>query len=101
MEIKCIQGETPYEINGRKYWTIKQFARLTRREPSSIRMLVSKGNKIRKLKADVFFDKPFVYAEELFEFPFSMPGKGFGSIPIFKFKMEEGELKMIEEEYFE
>jgi len=63
------------EINGNTYFTIKDFATVTKRSQQNVRFLISKGNRIRKLKVSHFADKPYVPYTELFEFPFTTAGR--------------------------
>ena len=64
----------PYEVNGQLYYTIRQFADLTNRTVQSVRNLIAKGNRIRLLRADKIAGRPLIPAEELTEFPFTLPG---------------------------
>ena len=70
-----IHDENSLSINGKDYWSVRQFAKLTGREDASVRYLITHGNNLRNLKADHFEGRPFIRAEELFEFPFASPGK--------------------------
>jgi len=63
------------EINGNAYFTIKDFAIVTKRSQQSVRFLISKGNRIRKLKVVHFADKPYVPYAEMLEFPFTTAGR--------------------------
>jgi len=65
----------PFEINGRLYFSVKQFAEITHRTEQSVRLLMLKGNKIRKLERKFFAQKPFIPAEELTDFPFTVSGR--------------------------
>jgi hypothetical protein len=63
------------EINGKEFWSVRQFSQLTGRTEYTIRTMANKGNGIRKLKSmDLNFRK-YIFAEELFEFPFTKGGK--------------------------
>jgi hypothetical protein len=64
----------PTEINGKKYYYVKQFASLTDKATHSIYNLIKKGNKLRKLNAVYIDGKPYIPIEELTEFPFVAPG---------------------------
>lgn len=68
-------GIKPTELNGELFYTVREFAIKTSRGEQSVRVLISKGNRIRKLRAKYFGGKPFVYAEEVHEFPFTVSGK--------------------------
>jgi ATP phosphoribosyltransferase regulatory subunit HisZ len=64
----------PITINEINYYTVKQFAVLTNHSEQSIRRLMTYGNKKRRLKFARIGDKPFIFATELQEFPFTLPG---------------------------
>ena len=93
-----VNQEEPVVLNGQQYWTIKQFSRLTGRSAESVRTLITRGNRIRRLKSCYFEDRPYVVADELFNFPFTDKGRpsdlGFF---IYKYKVEDGELVVREE----
>ena len=65
---------TPIEIEGNGYYTVKQFAELTHRSEQSVRLLISKGNRIRRLETNNLVGKPFIPVEELTNFPFTVSG---------------------------
>jgi hypothetical protein len=91
-----IYGEKPLLINGKEYWSVRQFAKLTGREEASIRYLITHGNKIRCLKSEHFEGRPFINAEELFEYLFVPPGKPspFGQV-IEKFMLNDDNLVVV------
>ena len=61
-----IQGEKTFLLEGKEYWTVKQFGGFTHRSDVTIRSLVTKGNRIRKLKAKCLEGRSvFIEAEEL------------------------------------
>lgn len=62
-------------IRGKRYFTVKHFAWMTKRSEQNIRFLMCYGNKQRKLKVTRINGKPFIPFEELMEFPFTMPGR--------------------------
>jgi hypothetical protein len=62
------------KIEGKEYYTVKQFAALTNRAEQSVRNLINKGNRIRKLKSLKIGEKLFVLASELQKFPFTSCG---------------------------
>ena len=64
----------PYNINGTDYFTVAQFAKMTRRAPYRIRDLVNNGNKIRTLKVMRIETMIFIEASEVHEFPFTAQG---------------------------
>ena len=65
----------PIEINGENYYTVEQFAQLTNKASQTIRGLMHKGNRIRKLKFVHFGNKPFIPATEVTCFPFTVSGR--------------------------
>ena len=65
----------PLSIDGAEYYTVKQFARKTYRSEQSVRFLISKGNRLRKLKCVYFAGKPFIPVTELTEYPFTLAGR--------------------------
>ena len=97
MKVKGIQTTN---INGEDYWLVNQFAKLTQRTEGSIRVLINKGNRIRKLKCIKFGGKPFIESEELFDFPFVICGQP-SKIGTFveQFYMESGQLLREEKVY--
>lgn len=62
-------------INDEYYFTIKEFAQIIRKSEQNVRYLISKGNRIRKLKTVYIVQKPMIPINELTEFPFTMPGR--------------------------
>lgn len=70
-----INGEESILVNGKDYWFVDQFSRLTGKRESTIRVLINKGNTIRSLKTYSFGNKPLIEAQELFEFPFVVNGR--------------------------
>ena len=62
----------PTLINGERYYTVKQFAKLVNRETSQIYMLFNQGNKIRQLRGIRVGNKPMILAEEVEDFPFDI-----------------------------
>jgi hypothetical protein len=95
-----IYSEKPININGKDYWTVRQFAKLTNREEHSIRYLIIKGNRIRQLKSLTVGGKPFIEADELFNFPFVTTGRPNPlGINIERYTLEMGKLKVIEGKY--
>lgn len=93
-----INKEVSINIEGEQYWTVKQFSNLTGREEGTIRLLITKGNQLRRLKADYFGGKPFIQASEIFDFPFKVTGRSSPlGICIEKYIMKGNRLVMIEE----
>jgi hypothetical protein len=64
-----------HEIDGKRYFTIKNFAWVTMRSEVNVRFLISRGNRIRKIKIVRFGGKPFIPYKEMLEFPFTLPGR--------------------------
>ncbi len=69
-----IRAVFPTNIAKGNYYTLREFAVLTNRTEQSVRQLMMRGNRLRKLKYKHFFGKPFILAEELTEFPFTSSG---------------------------
>jgi len=94
--LKILEEET-ISVNGKEWWFVHQFAKITGRKEQAIRVLISKGNLIRKLKTLDFGGKPLIAAEELFEFPFVMSGRQpDGMICYEQYVLENGQLKIRE-----
>jgi len=93
-----IQGLKTVNINGKDFWTVKDFAELTQRSDRVIRNLVKYGNRLRKLCAIHVHDRIYIEAEELFDFVFTSGGQpaNMGDYTE-KFYMEDGELLRKEE----
>ena len=62
-------------IDGEDYFTIKEFARLTHRTEQSVRLLISHGNRIRKLEARHVSKTVLIPLSELTEYIFTSSGK--------------------------
>lgn len=94
-----IEGVTPHTIEGEEYYTVKQFSQLTEKTEGTIRVLISKGNRIRKLKVHHIAGKPFILARELFEYPFVITGRpaGIGDAVERYYIDDDGNLTMKEE----
>lgn len=92
-----IEGECTVNLDGRDYWTVSQFSKLTNRKEGTIRVLISKGNRIRKLETKKLGGKPFILAEELFNFPFVITGRpaDMGDY-IEQYEIQEDELVVVE-----
>lgn len=63
------------EIEGRLFFTVKDFAWVTKRSEVNVRFLMSRGNRLRKLHVVRFGGKPFIPYKEMLEFPFTLPGR--------------------------
>lgn len=70
-----LEGKEAIKINGKEYWSVKQFAELSQRTEYTIRMMISKGNSIRKLQSINITGRRYVPVDELFEFPFIANGR--------------------------
>lgn len=70
-----IDGEKTIQIDGKYYWDVPQFAKLTDRKEGSIRLMCNKGNRIRKLKSIHIVGRLLIEAEELLNFPFVVCGR--------------------------
>ena len=95
-----VNGEKTVNIDGKDCWTIRQFSNLTGFSESRIRYLTYYGNSQRKLESISFgANKPMIVASELFDFPFTVPGRpvnGVGTIAIKFFLTAEGGLSFKE-----
>lgn len=67
-----ISGEL---INGKLYYTVRQFAQLTNKSEKAVYNLISKGNAIRKLKVERILGKPMIPSEEYTDYVFTGPGR--------------------------
>jgi len=98
-----IEEVTTVNVEGEDCWTVKQFSVLTEKDPGTIRMLITKGNRLRKIKVIRVAGKPFILAKELFEFPFVVNGRpdSFANSTCITryFLREDGELSCREEQY--
>lgn len=65
----------PEVLNGKLYYTVRKFAQLTNKSEKAIYSLISKGNAIRKLKADMVLGHPMIPAEEFTAYVFTGPGR--------------------------
>lgn len=61
-------------IDGERFYTVFQFAKLTKKSEQAIFTLIGNGNRIRKLRVRRLLGRPLIYANELTEFPFTLPG---------------------------
>lgn len=90
-----INEEETVLINGKHFWTVRQFSKLTGFAEPRIRSLIYFGNSQRKLKSYYFgSNKPMIYANELFDFPFVSTGRPFkdSKVMAVKYYLEEGKL---------
>jgi hypothetical protein len=63
-------------IEGKNYFTVKGFAKITKKEIQLVRYLISHGNRIRKLKYIKYLNNTLIPFSELIEFPFTCVGPG-------------------------
>jgi hypothetical protein len=63
-------------IDGKKYYDISTFCALTNKTFSNIKSLITKGNKVRKLKSIRHLNKTFIDINELREYPYATSGHG-------------------------
>lgn len=63
------------DVGGELYFTVNAFARVTHREPQTIRRYIISGNRIRKLRIIRVAEKPLIPYVELLEFPFTVSGR--------------------------
>jgi len=80
-------------INGKDYLTIKDFAMIVNRSESTIRQLLYKGNRLRRLRCDHVGSKPFIPYSELTEYPFTVAGRDFTNAYTYEFD-EEGKMQL-------
>lgn len=69
---------TPTQVNGKEYYTVRQFAYLINLSIPTVTNLIKNGNSFRKLKADyfeAFGKKPFIPVTELYTFIFTPYGR--------------------------
>lgn len=62
-------------IDSKDYYSTEVFAEITCRSAQAIRLLVSKGNRVRKLKAITFGRNLMIEKSELVDFPFTCAGR--------------------------
>ena len=62
-------------VDNEEYYACDIFAELTDRSPQAVRLLILKGNRIRKLKAITVGPTILVKKSELTEFPFTCAGR--------------------------
>ena len=62
------------EIDKEYYFTIKEFSQVIKKSKSTVRALIDRGSKVRKLKIMKVENKVFIPLSELFEFPFVVRG---------------------------
>lgn len=68
------------EVNGRRFFEVKNFAWATSRSVQNVRFLMSYGNKIRKLRVEYVAGKPLIPWEELTEYAFTVPGRNSATV---------------------
>ena len=65
----------PYNIDGKEYYTVKQFAAIVHKSELTIRGLMSVGNTRRKLTRVLIGTSAMIPASELTDFPFTTCGR--------------------------
>ncbi len=78
-------------VNGVEVLTISQFARVTQKSNDVVRQLLCTGNRFRKLKATYVDGRTFIPVSELFDFPFSLPGRN--RAILYRYRIVKGEVK--------
>ena len=70
-------GEEVESINieGVEHFTIEDFAKIVGKSISAVRVMISRGNSIRKLKTEKYGGKPFIPISEVTDYPFPVPGR--------------------------
>jgi hypothetical protein len=72
--MNTIDDLSPTVIDGEALYTVWQFAKIVKKSEQAIFTLIGKGNRLRKLRVRRLLGKPLIYASELTEFPFTLPG---------------------------
>lgn len=65
----------PEVVNGKQYYTVRKFAQLTNKSEKAIYNLITKGNAIRKLKADDILGRTMIPVSEYTDYVFTGPGR--------------------------
>lgn len=75
-KLEILDNKIVYDIDGIKYLTANDFAKLLERSRQSVDILIRKGNRIRRLKS-YHNNKNNIYVplSEVTEFPFTMQGQ--------------------------
>lgn len=82
-------------IEGKEYYPLRVFAKLVNKSEGSLRYLMFKGNRIRKLKyIEAPLGKYNIPIEEYHEFPFTSAGR-YATDKVYHFN-KEGELEFFE-----
>ncbi len=72
---ECNLTDTYVTVNDVDYYDVKVFAELTNRTEQAIRLLVIKGNRLRKLKSIKVGPTILIEKSELTEYPFACAGR--------------------------
>lgn len=88
-----IEGERVHNVNGSEVVTVTSFAKLIHRSEATVRKMISVGNRYRTLKTEYVENKPFIPVNELFDFPFTMQGRGGDNV--FQFRLKGTKLEII------
>lgn len=73
-------NELAHEIDGHLYLTVRDFARIINRSEPTVRRLMSTGNRYRRLKVLHVAGKPFILANEVYTYPFTLSGRNFRDV---------------------
>jgi hypothetical protein len=65
----------PVTVEGKRYYTMNQFAHIVNRGLPYVSKLITRGNAVRKLKSIKIENKPLIPIEEANDFPFVPRGK--------------------------
>ncbi len=65
------------EVKNIEYYTVSQFANLTNKSQQTIRRLIIKGNKVRKLEALKVNQTVLIPISELTAYPFTICGRSY------------------------
>jgi hypothetical protein len=88
---------SPIEFDGKLYYTVEQFAALTKLSQKTIYLLAREGNRIRPLKSVVFDKKLRILASEFTNYPFMGDGR-FPFKKAYKFNEDGTKRELTEEE---
>lgn len=91
--MKTKMDELCIVLDNQKYLTVRDFATIVKRSEQTVRRLLSTGNRFRKLKFRHIAGKPFILANEVFHFPFTLSGRNFNDVFNFEYN-EKGQLFM-------
>jgi hypothetical protein len=88
-----INGLKTINIDGKDYWTLRDFSKLTGMREYYVNLLVNHGNRLGKIKALKLDYRVYIEAQELFEYRFAMKGRPHSLGDSFEvFFLKDGEL---------